>query len=212
MIDFFKVQSPLDLFYRIATKQIDIKSLGELEVKGDKLEPKKITREESQSELSLKNGPKKDTELVIFGERSDRIVYTLASCCKPIPGDDVFGFVSTGKGLIIHRTNCPNATQLLSSYGHRVVKTKWAKNKEISFLTGLKITGLDDVGVIHKITNLISGELKINISAITVEAKEGIFEGNIRLYVHDKEELDELIAELKRLPGIQSVQRYDLES
>ncbi|NBO58332.1 MAG: bifunctional (p)ppGpp synthetase/guanosine-3',5'-bis(diphosphate) 3'-pyrophosphohydrolase [Chitinophagia bacterium] len=212
MVDFYKVQSPLDLFYRIAIKQIDLKALNELEVKGDKLEPKKVIKEEPQIDTSPKSDAKKDTELVIFGEKSDRIVYTLANCCKPIPGDDVFGFVSTGKGLIIHRTNCPNATQLLSSYGHRVVKTKWAKNKEISFLTGLKITGLDDVGVIHKITNLISGELKININAITVEAKEGIFEGNIRLYVHDKEELDELIAELKNLPGIQSVERYDLES
>jgi GTP pyrophosphokinase len=92
------------------------------------------------------------------------------------------------------------------------VKTKWAKNKEISFLTGLKITGLDDVGVIHKITNLISGELRLNISAITVEAKEGIFEGNIRLYVHDKDELDMLFAKLKELPGIQSVQRYDVDA
>jgi GTP pyrophosphokinase len=91
------------------------------------------------------------------------------------------------------------------------VKTKWAKNKEISFLTGLKITGLDDVGVIHKITNLISGELRINISALTVEAKEGIFEGNIRLYVHDKDELDFLFVKLRELPGIQSVQRYDVD-
>jgi GTP pyrophosphokinase len=101
---------------------------------------------------------------------------------------------------------------LLSSFGHRIVKTKWAKNKEISFLTGLKITGLDDVGVIHKITNLISGELKININAITVEARVGIFEGNIRLFVHDKDELDLLFARLKELPGIQTVQRYDVES
>jgi GTP pyrophosphokinase len=93
-----------------------------------------------------------------------------------------------------------------------VVKTKWAKNKEISFLTGLKLTGLDDVGVIHKITNLISGELKININAITVEAKEGIFEGNIRIYVHDKDELEVLFEKLRDLPGIQSVQRYDLET
>ena len=124
----------------------------------------------------------------------------------------MFGFVSTGKGLIIHRTNCPNATRLLSSFGHRVVKTKWAKNKEISFLTGLKLTGLDDVGVIHKITNLISGELKININAITVEAKEGIFEGNIKIYVHDKDELELLFEKLRDLPGIQSVQRYDLET
>ena len=150
--------------------------------------------------------------MIIFGEKSDKIVYALANCCTPIPGDDVFGFISTGKGLMIHRTNCPNAARLLSSFGHRVVKTKWAKNKEISFLTGLKITGLDDVGVIHKITNLISGELKINISAITVEAKEGIFEGNIRLYVHDKDELESLLQNLRELPGIQSVKRYDLES
>ncbi|NBO48211.1 MAG: bifunctional (p)ppGpp synthetase/guanosine-3',5'-bis(diphosphate) 3'-pyrophosphohydrolase [Chitinophagia bacterium] len=212
LVDFYKVPSPLDLFYRIALKEIDLKELSEFEVRADKLEPKRVKQEEVSMMGAPKNEPKKDTELVIFGERSDRIVYTLANCCKPIPGDDVFGFVSSGKGLIIHRTTCPNATKLLSSFGHRVVKTKWAKNKEISFLTGLNITGLDDVGVIHKITNLISGELKINISAITVEAKEGIFQGNIRLYVHDKEELDELIGELKQLPGIQSVDRYDVES
>jgi GTP pyrophosphokinase len=155
---------------------------------------------------------KKENELIIFGESSDRIVYTLANCCKPIPGDDVFGFVSTGKGLIIHRTNCPNAARLMSNFGHRVVKTKWAKNKEISFLTGLKIVGLDDVGVIHKITNLVSGELKINIAALTVEAKEGLFEGNIKLFVHDKEELDELVDRLKKLPGIEAVERYDTDT
>ena len=123
----------------------------------------------------------------------------------------MFGFVTTGKGLTIHRTNCPNAAKLLANYGHRVVKTKWAKNKEISFLTGIKIIGLDDVGVVNKITNLISGELKINISAITIEAKQGLFEGNIRLYVHDKEELDNLVRNLLSLPGIESVERYDME-
>ena len=124
---------------------------------------------------------------------------------------DVFGFVTTGEGLKIHRTNCPNAARLLANYGHRVVKTKWAKNKEISFLTGLRIIGLDDVGVINKITNLISGELKINISALTVEAKEGMFEGNIKVFVHDKEELDELVLRLKQLSGIHSVDRFDTE-
>ncbi len=213
LMNFYKLPSHLELFYRIAIKQIDLKELKEFQVHGDRLELLKLPKAEPEKhELPLhKHEPKSDTELIIFGESSDKIFYTLANCCKPIPGDDVFGFVSTGKGLIIHRTNCPNATRLLSSFGHRVVKTKWAKNKEISFLTGLKITGLDDVGVIHKITNLISGELKINISAITVEAKEGIFEGNIRLYVHDKDELEHLLEKLKELPGIQEVQRYDLE-
>ena len=138
-------------------------------------------------------------------------MYTLAKCCNPIPGDDVFGFVTTGKGLTIHRTNCPNAAQMMANYAHRIVKTKWAKNKEISFLTGLKIVGLDDVGVIHKITNLISGEMKINISALTVEANEGIFHGNIKVFVHDKEELEDMVEKLLKLSGIQSFDRYDAE-
>ena len=91
------------------------------------------------------------------------------------------------------------------------MKTKWVKNKEISFLTGIKIIGLDDVGVINKITNLISGTLKINIHALTIEAKEGLFEGNVKVYVHDKDELEELVNNLKDLPGIESVERYDTE-
>jgi len=210
---FYKLPSSLDLYYQISVKNIDLKELKEFNILGDKLEPPKPVRpiNEPKSESSGSSISKKDSELIIFGESSDRIVYNLANCCKPIPGDDVFGFVTTGKGLTIHRTNCPNATKLMANYGHRVVKTKWAKNKEISFLTGLKIVGLDDVGVIHKITNLISGELKVNISAMTIEAKEGLFFGNIKVYVHDKEELEELVGRLKKLPGIETVDRYDTE-
>ncbi|HYV55823.1 MAG TPA: TGS domain-containing protein, partial [Chitinophagaceae bacterium] len=212
LMNWYKFSSPLDLFYQIAIKNIDLKDLKEFKVvHGDKLEsPKPKQIHELKPEI-VPSIPKKDAELIIFGESSDKIVYNLANCCKPIPGDDVFGFVTTGKGLTIHRTNCPNAAKLLSSYGHRVVKTKWAKNKEISFLTGLRIIGLDDVGVVNKITNLISGELKINIAAITIEAKEGLFEGNMKVYVHDKEELDELVNRLKALQGIHSVDRFDTE-
>jgi GTP pyrophosphokinase len=212
LASFYKLNSTLDLLYDIAVKKIDLKELKEFTVHGDKLIPPKPVKviEEKPDHETIKH-PKKDTELIIFGESSDRIMYTLANCCKPIPGDDVFGFITTGEGLKIHRTNCPNAARLLSNYGHRVVKTKWAKNKEISFLTGLKIIGLDDVGVIHKITNLISGELRVNISAMTIEAKDGIFEGNVKVFVHDKEELDELVNELLNLPGIERVDRYDTE-
>ena len=203
----------MDLLYEVAIKKIDLKELKEFTVHGDKLvppKPVKIIEEKTEQDFSGKHS-KKEAELIIFGESSDRIMYTLANCCKPIPGDDVFGFITTGEGLKIHRTNCPNAARLLANYGHRVVKTKWAKNKEISFLTGLKIIGLDDVGVIHKITNLISGELRVNISAMTIEAKDGIFEGNVKVFVHDKEELDGLVDELLNLPGIERVDRYDTE-
>jgi GTP pyrophosphokinase len=215
LVQWYKLASHLDLFYQVAVKNIDLKDLKEFKVFGDKIEapkPVKPIQEHKPDSISHPHpGTKKDAELIIFGESSDRIVYNLANCCKPIPGDDVFGFVTTGKGLTIHRTNCPNAAKLMANYGHRVVKTKWAKNKEISFLTGVKIVGMDDVGVVNKITNLISGELKINIGALTIEAKEGLFQGNIRLYVHDREELDKLVQSLKNLPGIESVERYDTE-
>src|SRR5215204_6098689 len=209
---YYKLSSPLDLFYQVAIKNIDLRELKEFKVYGDKIEaPRPVKIQEIKVDGIHHPLAKKDAELIIFGESSDKIVYNLANCCKPIPGDDVFGFVTTGKGLTIHRTNCPNAAKLMANYGHRVVKTKWAKNKEISFLTGLKILGVDDVGIVNKITNLISGELRINIAAMTIEAKEGVFEGNMKLYVHDKEELDELVSRLLALPGIEKVDRYDTE-
>jgi GTP diphosphokinase / guanosine-3',5'-bis(diphosphate) 3'-diphosphatase len=215
LASYYKVNSSLDLLYEIAIKKIDLKELKDFTASGDRLffpKPAKPEGDEHPHDGVAKPAKKeKDAELIIFGESSDKIQYTLANCCKPIPGDDVFGFVTQGEGLKIHRTNCPNAARLLANYGHRVVKTKWAKNKEISFLTGLKIIGLDDVGVIHKITNLISGEMKFNIAAMTIEASEGIFRGNMKIFVHDKDELDELVQRLVNLPGIEKVDRYDTE-
>jgi GTP pyrophosphokinase len=213
LVSYYKLMAPLELYYQVSIKNIDLKELKEFKVIGDKLEaPRPVRVPETKPETYQPGLHKKETELIIFGESSDKIMYTLANCCKPIPGDDVFGFVTTGKGLTIHRTNCPNAARLLANYGHRIVKTKWAKNKEISFLTGLKIIGMDDVGVVNKITTIISGDLKINISAITIESKEGIFEGSIKLFVHDKEELDELVNRLKNLQGIHSVERFETDA
>ena len=212
LVSFYKVPSQLDLFYNISVKHIELKELKDFKVKGDKIEPPIVVKlAEVKTDTDTKHASKKDSELIIFGESSDRIKYSLAKCCNPIPGDDVFGFVSTGKGLIIHRTNCTNAAQMLANFGHKVVKTKWAKNKEISFLTGLKIIGMDDVGVVNKITTIISGDMKINISALTIESYDGIFEGTIKVFVHDKEELAELVDRLKLLNGIQSVERFDAE-
>jgi len=212
---YYKLTSHLDLLFKIATKNLDLKELKLFQVIGEKIEAPKpviLPSENFQETNTNKQVPKKDSELIIFGEKSDKIKYSLGKCCNPIPGDDVFGFVSTAKGLIIHRTSCPNATQLLANYGHRVVKTKWAKNKEISFLTGLSIVGMDDVGIVNKITNIISGELKINIAALTIESKDGLFQGTIKVYVLDKDELEELVDRIKALDGIQQVSRFDTET
>lgn len=215
LCNWFKKPSPLDLFYGIAVGSIDLRDLKEFTTLGDKLqhpvrevkqEPKNVLQEE---ENIRQQKPAKGAELIIFGESSDKILYKLAQCCQPIPGDDVFGFITSGEGLKIHRTDCPNAAQLLANYGHRVVKTKWAKNKEISFLSGVRLFGLDDVGVIQKITNVISGDLKMNMRSLSIDSKDGVFEGTIMVYVHDREELDVLSQKLGALDGITKVERLE---
>lgn len=213
----FKKPSSLDLYYAVAVGSIDLKDLKAFTVTGDKLvQPPKEVKLETKHLVSdedlMKQKPAKGAELIIFGESSDKILYKLAQCCQPIPGDDVFGFVTSGEGLKIHRTDCPNAAQLLANYGHRVVKTKWAKNKEISFLSGVRIIGLDDVGVIQKITNVISGELKMNMRSLSIDSHDGVFEGTIMVYVHDREELDRLCQRLGNLEGINTVERLEAQS
>ena len=214
VVHFYKKPSPLDLYYAIAVGSIDLRELKTFQVHGDKMqhparEIKQDTKTLNGEEENQKNKNTKGAELIIFGERSDKILYKLAQCCQPIPGDDVFGFVTSGEGLKIHRTDCPNASQLLANYGHRIVKTKWAKNKEISFLTGVRIIGMDDVGVIQKITNIISGELKLNMRSLSIDSKDGIFEGTIMVYVHDREELNMFCNRLGALEGITKIERLE---
>jgi GTP diphosphokinase / guanosine-3',5'-bis(diphosphate) 3'-diphosphatase len=209
---YFKKASPTDVYYAIAVGNLDIKELKDFKVVGDKLVPPPKIVEPKTLEQPKANGNKKSgkgTELVIFGESSDKILYKLANCCQPIPGDDVFGFLTAGEGLKIHRSDCPNAARLLSHYGHRIVKTKWAKNKEISFLSGVQITGLDDFGVIKKITNIISDSLNMNMRSISIDSQDGVFEGTIMVYVHDKEEFDHLCNQLSSLEGIFTVKRIE---
>ncbi len=213
---YYKKSSPLDVYYGIAVGSIDIKELRSFTVHGDKLsQPVKEVELDTKDLISEKevhdSSSSKDAELIIFGESSDKILYKLAQCCQPIPGDDVFGFITTGEGLKIHRTDCPNAQRLLANHGHRVVKTKWAKNKEISFLTGVRLIGLDDVGVIQDITNVISQDLKMNMRSISVDSHDGIFDGTIMVYVHDKKELEGLSRKLLALKSINKVIRLKAE-
>lgn len=209
----YRYPSPLDLFYAIAVGNFELKEIQDIKYHNDKLifpvEPKpEPNKEETSNELN-KQIPGKGYELVLFDQNTNYIEYKMASCCHPIQGDDVFGFLTSSEGLKIHRTNCPNAASLLANYGHRVVKAKWAKNKEISFLTSLKITGLDDVGIINKITHVVSAEMKINMRSMSIDSHEGLFEGTIMVFVNNKEELNELCARLEKLDGINKVQRLD---
>jgi guanosine-3',5'-bis(diphosphate) 3'-pyrophosphohydrolase len=208
---YFKLTSTQDLFYNVAKGLIDMKDLREFMAseKIIELKPQDNKIETDQVHNLLKSIKAKDSDILLIGEDMQKIDYKLANCCNPIPGDDVFGFITVGDGIKIHRTNCPNATKLMSNYGYRVVKARWTNQQELVFLTGLRITGIDDVGLINKLTTIISNDFKINIRSITVDSDNGIFEGSIMVYVNDTEHLDNLIKKLNAVRGITAVTRFD---
>lgn len=206
---YFKLPTTLDLFFNVAQGKIDVKQLKEFVASEKVVENKPEKIDFTYNEQLSKKVKGDDSDTLLIGEDLQKLDYKLSACCNPIPGDDVFGFVTVGDGIKIHRTNCPNAAKLMSNYGYRIVKAKWNSQKELAFLTGLHITGIDEVGLINKITTVISSDFKVNMRSITVDTNEGIFEGSIMVYVNNTRHLDNLIAKLKEVVGVTSVTRFD---
>lgn len=206
---FFKLPSTLDLFFNVAQGKIDVKQLKEFVASEKIIENKPEKLEFIPNEQLNKKVKVDDNDTLLIGEDLQKLDYKLSTCCNPIPGDDVFGFITVGDGIKIHRTNCPNAAKLMANYGYRIVKAKWNSQKELAFLTGLHITGIDDVGLINKITTVISSDFKVNMRSITVDTEDGIFEGSIMVYVNNTKHLDNLIIKLREVVGVSSVTRFD---
>jgi len=207
---FFKLPSTQELFIAVAKGKIELKDLKDYLSSEKEIENRGAEKSDNQQIDALLHkvkGPESD--ILLIGEDLQKIDYTLAACCNPIPGDDVFGFVTVNEGIKIHRTNCPNAAQLMANYGYRVVKAKWNRQKELTFLTGLHIIGIDDVGLINNITKVISNDFKVNMRSITVDTDNGIFDGSIMIFVNDKEHLDNLIKNLLEVKGVTGVTRFD---
>jgi (p)ppGpp synthase/HD superfamily hydrolase len=147
--------------------------------------------------------------LMIDGELHTDIVTKYASCCNPIPGDEVFGYVSRSDGIKIHRVNCRNAPNLLINHPDRIVPVEWSRQKDVQFLSALRVMGEDRVGIVSDITTVISKNLKTNIRSITVDSDDGVFEGTIVCYVTDLEHLRRVIERIKRIEGIHGVYRFE---
>lgn len=215
LMNYYKMISPLDLYFSIANKKIELAELNKFEIVAGKIKlpkPAGIAAPSAESiDEAVKQTLQKNAELLIMGENSEKIDYKFAPCCNPIPGDDVFGFLTINDGIKIHRVNCPNAVQLMSKYSYRVIKTRWTKQHEIAFLTGIKLTGIDDVGLVNKITNIITGQMNLNMRSISFDSSDGVFEGKIMVYVHDTAELEDLTNRLTALDGILEVARFDSE-
>ncbi|MFD1001761.1 RelA/SpoT family protein [Ohtaekwangia kribbensis] len=212
MREHFKVQANFELYYRVGRGFITAADLKKF-VENKPTSPLKnrpnapADAKAIEQEITKIKGRYED--ILLVGEDMDVVDYKLAKCCTPIPGDDVFGFVTVSEGIKIHRTNCPNAPELLSHHGNRVVKAKWTSQHEVAFLTGLKIRGTDRVGLINDVSKIISEELKVNMSSMSIHTDSGIFEGEIMLYVNDTRHLEQLIEKLRSVEGVVKVSRFD---
>jgi GTP pyrophosphokinase len=197
-----------DLHYRIATGHIDTKNIKEViftasaERGSSMLEPKSFDRE-----VQKIRGVNSD--MLVIGENTSNMAYRVASCCNPIPGDDVFGFETEEDGIEIHRTTCKRGIELMSNYGNRIIKAKWTDQKELAFLAGIRIKGTDRVGLVNDLTRIISNSLRVNMRSITIDSNDGIFEGNIMVFVNDTGHLDKLIQRMGRVTGVLTVERFD---
>lgn len=205
---FLKLPSSQELFYRAALGNVDIKEIKEFIRQKDN-PVKKIRKEDAPRIEQLVTNARGKTDMLVIGDDMQKLDYNLATCCNPIPGDDVFGFITLGEGIKIHRVNCPNAIKLLSNYAYRVVKAKWTNDELISFLAGVKIMGTDELGIVNNITKVISNENNVNMRSINFDTDDGIFEGTIMIYVHDTKHLNHLMGNLKTVKGVERVERID---
>jgi guanosine-3',5'-bis(diphosphate) 3'-pyrophosphohydrolase len=208
---FFDCKTNLDFFYLVGRGAIDpgqIKKFREEKEKREQSGPL-VIHDAKSFEKEIKKVRGVDSDQLLIGENMDKIDYTLAKCCNPIPGDDVFGFVTVNEGIKIHRTTCPNAIELMSNYGYRIIKAKWTSQKELAFLAGLRIIGTDRMGLVQDVTRVISNDLRVNMRSISIETDETIFEGKIMLFVHDTQHLENLISKLEKVEGVVKVDRFD---
>ena len=135
--------------------------------------------------------------------------YIMADCCHPIPGDDVLGYLDEQNRVVIHKRQCPVATRLKSSYGNRIIATEWDTHKDLSFLVTIYIKGIDSMGLLNEVTQVISRQLNVNIRKLTIETNDGIFEGKIQLYVHDVDDVRTICNNLKQIQNIKQVTRVE---
>jgi GTP diphosphokinase / guanosine-3',5'-bis(diphosphate) 3'-diphosphatase len=208
---YFDANSNNELFFKVGNGEIDHKDIKKFKAVIDSRASRLSTRirdaKSFEKQVTTETGENRD--MLLIGEDMDIIDYTFAKCCNPIPGDDVFGFVTISEGIKVHRTTCPNAIELMSRHGHRVIKAKWTSQKKVAFLAGIKIIGTDRIGLINDVTTIISNELKVNMRSLSVDTDNGIFEGKIMLYVNDTIHLELLINKLRKVNGIVKVIRFD---
>ena len=210
LVNYFKLKTSLDLFYRVGIGTIDNPKLKAFASSRSNAfmsyiknrirkpdTPKDIDKEEITSKY----------DMLVFGKEEERLNYTLANCCNPIPGDKVFGFVTINDGIKVHKKNCPNAVSLQSNYAYRIMPAKWIDSSQRTYTSHIRLSGIDNLGLVNDITSLISDNLHVNMKSISFSSDDGIFNGDIVVEVKNQTMLKNLIEKLKKINGIDKVSR-----
>ncbi len=212
LLKYYNIKEATKFYSAVAAEKIDLSEIKEL------LTEK--TQEEARPDSSPQQGAPQPKEkeggatedYIVIGDNLQGLDYKLAKCCNPIYGDDIIGFITKNEGIKIHRSNCVNARRLISKYDYRVVAAHWKKTSEkTSFQTSIKISGIDEIGMVNRISDIISNNMKVKMRSISIDSDNGLFEGTINLYVASTKNLDALISKLKKEKGVLKVVRTDMK-
>ncbi|GER58976.1 RelA/SpoT family protein [Patiriisocius marinus] len=210
LIVYFKLKTSLDLFYRVGSGIIDNKQLKEFATSRSNAFVsffKNKMRKPSNPEEVNKDEITEKYDQLVFGKDEQKLDYKMAICCNPIPGDDVFGFLTVNDGIKVHKQNCPNAVQLHGNYNYRIMPAKWVDSTQRDFKAELIITGIDTIGLVNEVTREISSNLNINMRGVHFDSNDGVFTGKIVVVVKNKNILDNLVQNIKKINGIDKVSR-----
>lgn len=212
LVNYFKLKTSLDLFYRVGIGAIENQQLKDYAAQKSNtfisFFKNKIKRTATTPEEEI-NKPivNSNYDMLVFGKEHDKLDYKFSPCCSPIPGDDVFGFVTVNEGIKIHKSDCPNAIGLQSNYAYRIMAAKWIDSTQEEFKAIIKITGMDSLGLTNQLTKVISNNMNVNIQSISLSTDAGIFHGQVTVVVQNNTILKKLIANIRKIEGIEKVSR-----
>jgi len=212
LVNFFNLKTSKDLFYNVGAGIIDNKMLKNFASARSNVLfdffKKKLRRKPSGYQIT-KDDVTDNFDTIVFGPDEQQLDYTLANCCNPIPGDEIFGFTTINEGIKVHKKSCPNALSLHSNYDYRILTARWIDSSKHDFIVHLKITGFDRAGMAKDITRLITDDEQLNMKNINLKEQGGVFEGNIAVYIKNTDHLKQVINDLKNIEGIEKVIRIE---
>ena len=206
LIKFFNIQTSLDLYYNFGIGAIVNSQIKEF-VKAKNAGWYESIKQRIYKRSKNIYSSKEKNKIIVFGEQDEILQYKLANCCNPIDGDAIFGFTTVEDGIKIHKEDCPNSIQLRSKYAYRILKAKWVNKEQIDFIATLNVKGIDRLGLINSVTKIISSQMNVNMRAINIYSKDGVFEGEITLFVRNVSVLNSLTEKLKNVDGVTKINR-----